>query len=73
LKERGDAVRKGIVKDITIGKTTYVFHDDHCWDKTSKEVNAILEQFSSTAFLGLKSSLLSEKDRLIDDKQNIDK
>ena len=42
-------------------------------DKTSKEVNAILEQFSSTAFLGLKSSLLSEKDRLIDDKQNIDK
>ncbi len=61
-------MRKGIVKDITIGKTTYVFHDDHCWDKTPKEINTILEQLSSTAFLGLKSSLPSKKNCLIDDK-----
>ena len=61
-------MRRGIVKDITIGETTYVFHDDHCWDKTSKEINTILEQLSSTAFLGLKSSLPSEKNCLIDDK-----
>lgn len=45
-----------IVKVVTKGETTFVFHDDCCQNKTPTEIKAILDRIASIALPALKAA-----------------
>lgn len=52
-----------IVKVVTKGETTLVFHDDCCRNKTPAEIKAILTRVASIAFPALKAAQRKEESR----------
>ena len=45
-----------IVKVVTKGETTFVFHDDYCKNKTPEEVKVILDRIASISLPALKAA-----------------
>lgn len=50
-----------IVKSFDKGKTTYVFHDDFCQNKTAEDIKSALERIAEIAYPELKKNHHEEK------------
>jgi len=60
-----ESVRRGgdmaKVKEVKIGNTTFIFHDDYCKDTTSEEAKAISKQIAKMVLPALRAAYLHKE------------
>lgn len=50
-----------IVKEIMLGATRIVFHDDYCKNRTQEEIDAILKDYARLALPELRAAHLRKE------------